>query len=84
MGEFSFDIAKITQGNIQAFDIPEESIRICKKHQTYKNGCDNLTFQAADIETLQLPEKEFDVICMSGSLSCINLDTFLCNLYVET
>ena len=52
MGEFLFDIAKITQGNMQAFDISEESIRICKEHQTYENGYNNLTFQAADIETL--------------------------------
>lgn len=79
MGEFSFDIARITQGEVLAVDISKESIDICNQHllETKQN---NLEFKVADIEQLQLPENNFDIICMSGSLSYLNLDIFLENV----
>ena len=79
MEEFSFDIARITQGEVLAVDISKESIDICNQHllETKQN---NLEFKVADIEQLQLPENSFDIICMSGSLSYLNLDIFLGNV----
>lgn len=79
MGEFSFDIARITQGKVLAVDISKESIDICNQHlnETHQEG---LKFEVADIEKLELPEKNFDVICMSGSLSYLNLDILLNNI----
>lgn len=79
MGEFSFDIAQITQGEVLAVDISPESISICNEHLgTTKQK--NLQFKVADVENLELPEKRFDIICMSGSLSYLNLDVLLSNI----
>lgn len=79
MGEFSFDIARIVQGEVLAVDISEESIAICNQHLSEINQ-KNLKFKAADVEKLQLPKQSFDIICMSGSLSYLNLDIFLDNI----
>jgi len=79
MGEFSFDIAHVTQGGILAVDISKESIAICNQH-LLETKQKNLEFKVADIEQLQLPENSFDIICMSGSLSYLNLDIFLENV----
>ena len=79
MGEFSFDIARITQGKVLAVDISKESIDICNRHLS-ETGQEGLKFEVADIEKIELPEKKFDVICMSGSLSYLNLDILLNNV----
>lgn len=79
MGEFSFDIAHITQGEVLAVDISKESIDICNQH-LLESKQNNLEFKVADIEQLELPENNFDIICMSGSLSYLNLDIFLKNV----
>ena len=77
MGEFSFDISEITQASVLAVDISAESIEICRKQLVRYPNPDDLTFLVSDVETLELPEKSFDIICMSGSLSCIDLDVIL-------
>ena len=76
MGEFSFDISEITQANVLATDISDKSIEVCRK-QLVRYPNPDLTFLVSDVETLELPEKSFDVVCMSGSLSCIDLDVVL-------
>ena len=76
MGEFSFDISEITQANVLATDISDKSIEVCRKQLVHYPNPD-LTFLVSDVETLELPEKSFDVVCMSGSLSCIDLDVVL-------
>lgn len=73
MGEFTFDIGKTISGDILAFDISPESINLCQREQK-KQNINNIKFQAADVENLQLPSDHFDIICMSGSLSCLNLE----------
>lgn len=79
MGEFSFDIAQKTGAHTLAVDISPESIEICQKHlQECPN--DQLTFKVADVESLELPEAEFDLICMSGSLSYVDLEQLLNNI----
>ena len=76
MGEFSFDISEITQANVLGVDISDKSIEVCRKQlDRYPNP--NLTFLVSDVETLKLPEKSLDIICMSGSLSYIGLDVVL-------
>ena len=76
MGEFSFDISEITQANVLATDISDKSIEICRK-QLVRYPNPDLTFLVSDFETLKVPEKSFDIICMSGSLSYIDLDVVL-------
>lgn len=79
MGEFSFDIAQKTGAHTLAVDISPESIEICQKHlQECPN--DQLVFKVADVESLELPEAEFDLICMSGSLSYVDLEQLLNNI----
>ena len=72
MGEFSFDIAEITGGDVLAIDISDKSIEICKQ-QARQSQNDRLTFLVADVEELDLAGKSFDIICMSGSLSYLDL-----------
>ena len=79
MGGFSFDIAHVTQGKLLAVDVLKESIAICNQH-LLETKQKNLEFKVTDIEQLQLPENSFDIICMSGSLSYLNLDIFLENV----
>ena len=76
MGEFSFDISEITQANVLATDISDKSIEVCRKQLVRYPNLD-LTFLVSDVETLKVPEKSFDIICMSGSLSYIDLDVVL-------
>ena len=79
MGEFSFDISEITQANVLAIDISDKSIEVCRKQLArYLNP--NLTFLVSDVETLEVPEKSFDIVCVSGSLSYIDLDVILKNI----
>ena len=79
MGEFSFDIERLSNGDVFCLDISKESIDICN-HHLKKLGSRNLRFETADVESIELPEHEFDIICMSGSLSYLNLDSFLTNV----
>ena len=79
MEEFSFDIAQKTGAEVLAVDISPESIEICKKHLE-ENPNDRLSFKTADVEFLELPESEFDLICMSGSLSYVDLQILLKNV----
>mgnify|MGYP004638239379 FL=1 len=79
MGEFSFDIERLSNGDVFCLDISKESIDICN-HHLKELGRRNLRFETADVESIELPEHEFDVICMSGSLSYLNLDVFLANI----
>lgn len=74
MRELSFDIAKITQANVLAVDISDKSIEVCKKQLARYPGS-NLTFLVSDVGTV--PLNSFDIICMSGSLSYIDLDVVL-------
>ena len=76
MGEFSFDIAEITQASVLATDISDKSIEVCRKRLA-RHPNPNLTFLVSDVEALELPEKSFDIVWMSGSLSCIALDVVL-------
>ena len=79
MGEFSFDITKRTGAEVLAVDISPESIELCKKHLAEQPN-DRLNFKTADVEVLELPESEFDLICMSGSLSYLDLQILLKNI----
>lgn len=79
MGEFSFDIASRTDAKVLAVDISPESINVCKK-QLEKNHIENLFFEVRDAEKLNFPESFFDVVCMSGSLSCIDVELILSNI----
>ena len=76
MGEFSFDIAEITQASVLATDISDKSIEVCRQQlRRYPNK--NLSFEVADAELLELPENSFDIICMSGSLSYVDVNVVL-------
>ncbi len=79
MGEFSFDIAQKTGAKVLAVDISSDSIEICQKHLEECPN-DRLTFKTADVEVLELPKDEFDLICMSGSLSYVDLQVLLKNI----
>ena len=76
MGEFSFDIAEITQASVLATDISDKSIEVCRKRLA-RHPSPNLTFLVSDVETLELPQNSFDIVCMSGGLSYIDLDVVL-------
>lgn len=73
MGEFSFHIAEITQANVLAVDISDKSIEVCRKQLDCHPNC-NLVFSVSNVETLELPEKSFDIVCISGGLSCVDLE----------
>lgn len=76
MGEFSFDIAEITEGTVLAVDISDKSIEVCRRQlRRYPNK--NLSFEVANAELLELPENSFDIICMSGSLSYVDVNVVL-------
>jgi len=76
MGEFTFDIAKITKGEVLAVDISPESIRICQEHLLETPGL-NIAFRTSDVESLELVPQSYDLICMSGSLSYLNVGRLL-------
>ena len=77
MGEFTFDLAQLTQNKILAVDISPKSIEVAKQ-RAEKKKITHIDFVTSDIETLNLPCNHFDVICMAGSLSYVDV-----NLVIE-
>lgn len=78
-GDFSWDIARITNGNVLGVDISPKSIEVCKK-QLKRDYIENLSFEVGDVEKLKFPESSLDMVCMLGSLSCIDVDVVLKNV----
>ncbi|MDR0393371.1 MAG: class I SAM-dependent methyltransferase [Puniceicoccales bacterium] len=76
MGEFTFLIAELINGTVLGVDYSPESIQIAVK-ELEKRQLPNLRFEVGDVERCQFEDGFFDMICMSGSLSYLNLDVVL-------
>ena len=48
-------------------------MEVCRKQLDCHPNC-NLVFSVSKVETLELPEKSFDIVCISGGLSCVDLE----------
>ncbi|MDR0755500.1 MAG: class I SAM-dependent methyltransferase [Puniceicoccales bacterium] len=76
MGEFTFLIAELTHGTVFGVDYSPESIQVAVK-ELEKRQLTNLRFEVGDVEQCQFEDGFFDMICMSGGLSYLNLDVVL-------
>lgn len=75
-GEFSFKIAQLPLKHVLGVDFSAESIA-CAQEKLKLSGLKQLEFQVGDVEKLELEPQSIDVICMSGSLAYLQLDTLL-------
>jgi ubiquinone/menaquinone biosynthesis C-methylase UbiE len=76
MGEFTFRIAELIHGTVLGVDYSAESIQVAVR-ELKKRQLSNLRFEVGDSEQCQFKDEFFDMICMSGSLSYLNLDVVL-------
>lgn len=79
VGQFSFQVAKLTKNTIRAVDFSEESICFARNRLAL-SSVKNIDFVVGDVDCLNMPENSFDIICIAGSLSYLNIDILAENL----
>ena len=77
-GMHSFTGAK-NGATVIGLDYAEKSIAICKERGNSLNL--NVDFRSADVQTLAFVENEFDVVSCAGSLSYLDKEIFLNEVY---
>jgi ubiquinone/menaquinone biosynthesis C-methylase UbiE len=77
-GMHSFTGAK-NGASVIALDYAEQSIVICNERKGILKL--NVDFRTADVQTLSFEDKTFDIVTCAGSLSYLNNDIFLHEVY---